>query len=134
MGPTIAEISSFPLFPGQQVQVFLSQGGECPLQWLNVVLICEEEAVFTHGTNTRREKLRIYQRLIFGEERVDITPACAFDVEFPLEIPKEAMHSFLSPHNQINWRLIVQGKVGKFPMFERVFPLIVYPEIQEAGK
>ena len=134
VGPTIAEISSFPLIPGQQVRVFLSQGGERPLQWLNVVLICEEEAVFTHGTNTRREKLRIYQRLIFGEERVDITPDCAFDVEFPLEIPNEAMHSFISPHNQINWRLIVQGKVGKFPMFERVFPLIVYPEIQEAEK
>ena len=134
VGPTIAEISSFPLVPGQQVRVFLSQGGERALQWLNVVLICEEEVVFTHGTNTRREKLRIFQRLIFGEERVDITPDCAFDVEFPLEIPNEAMHSFVSPHNQINWRLIVQGKVGKFPMFERIFPLIVYPEIQEAEK
>lgn len=134
VGPTIAEISEFPLIPGRPVRIFLSQGGEFPLQWLNVVLICEEEAVFTHGTNTRREKLRIYQRLIFGEERVDITPDCAFDVEFPLEIPNEAMHSFVSPHNQINWRLIVQGKVGKFPMFERVFPLIVYPEIQKEAE
>lgn len=134
VGPTIAEISSFPLLPGKPVHVFLSQGGELPLQWLNVVLICEEEAVFTHGTNTRREKLRIFQRLIFGEERVDIAPDRAFEVEFPLEIPNGAMHSFIAPHNQINWRLIVQGKVGKFPMFERVFPLIVYPEIQEAEK
>ena len=65
---------------------------------------------------------------------MDITPDCAFDVEFPLEIPNEAMHSFVSPHNQINWRLIVQGKVGKFPMFERVFPLIVYPEIQKEAE
>jgi len=134
VGPTILEISTFPLFPGRMVRIFLSQGGELPLQWLNVVLVCEEEAVFTHGTNTRREKLRVYQRLVFGEERVDITSNRAFDVEFPLEIPQEAMHSFIAPHNQINWRLIIQGKIGKFPMFERVFPLIVYPEIQETGK
>lgn len=128
VGPTLVEIESCPLFPGKSVHIFLSQGGGRPLQWLNVVLVCEEEVVFTHGTNTRRERQRVYQRLIFGEEAINVTHEQAFEVMFPLEIPRGAMHSFTSARNQIHWRIIVQGKTGRYPMFERSFPLVVYPE------
>ncbi len=134
VGPTLVEVENFPIYPGKPVRVFLSQGGELPLHWLNVVLVCEEEVVFTHGTNTRREKQRVYQRLIFGEERLDIAADRAFEVEFPLEIPSDAMHSFISSRNQINWRLLVQGKLERFPMFERSFPVIVYPAPTEGGR
>ncbi len=128
IGPTLMEIENFPIFPGKSVHVFLSQGGGRPIQWLNAILVCEEEAVFTHGTNTRRERQRVYQRLIFGEESIKTTRDQAFEVMFPLEIPRGAMHSFTSPRNQIHWRIIVQGKIGRYPMFERSFPLVVYPE------
>lgn len=129
VGPTLVEIESFPILPGKPVSLFLSQGGVKPLQWLNVVLVCEEEAVFTHGTNTRRERQRIYQRLIFGEEAIEVAPERAFEVMFPLEIPHGAMHSFISPRNQIYWRIIIQGKLVHYPMFERSFPLVVYPDV-----
>ncbi len=134
VGPTLVEVENFPIYPGKPVRVFLSQGGELPLNWLNVVLVCEEEVVFTHGTNIRREKQRVYQRLVFGKERLDIALDRAFEAEFTLEIPSEAMHSFISTRNQINWRLLVQGKLERFPMFERSFPVIVYPAPMEGEK
>lgn len=130
-GQTIAEISQFPLLPGKQVCLYLSQGGMKKLQWFNVILVCEEEAVFTHGTNTRREKQRVYQKQIFGEEALELANGQPFEIDLPLEIPHDAMHTFVSPHNQINWRIIVQGKSGKYPMFERSFPLTVCPELPE---
>lgn len=134
LGPTLVEIEKFPLIPGQPVRIFLSQGGEQPILWLNVILLCEEEVVFTHGTNTRREKQRVYQRLIFGEESMEVTPEKEFQVEFPLEIPLGSMHSFAAPRNQLNWRILIQGKMENFPMFERSFPLIVYPALKEEEK
>ncbi len=38
------------------------------------------------------------------------------------------MHSFVSPHNQVKWKIIVQGTPANSPAFERAFPLIVLPE------
>ncbi len=127
IGPTIMEVEDFPLLPGRTVRMFLSQRGEQRINWMNVVLICEEEAVFTHGTNTRREKQRVFQQLIFGEEGIDVSQEKSFDVEIPLTIPSDAMHSFAAPRNQINWRVLIQGTTGLFPMFERIFPLVVLP-------
>lgn len=131
VGSTLLEIEKFPIFPGRPVRLFLSQGGSKKLAWINVVLVCEEEVVFTHGTNTRREKQRVYQRLIFGEEAASAAHGTTFDAEFLLEIPAEAMHSFVSAHNQVCWRVIVQGKLDRLPMFERSFPIIVYPAREE---
>lgn len=133
IGPTLVEVDEFPLLPGRTVRMFLSQRGEKRINWLNIVLICEEEAVFTHGTNTRREKQRVYQQLIFGEEGIDVTQEKSFDVEIPLTIPHDAMHSFVAPRNQINWRILIQGTAGCYPMFERSFPLVVYPAAVSGG-
>ncbi|MBQ4142353.1 MAG: hypothetical protein IJD43_02650 [Thermoguttaceae bacterium] len=124
---TLLEIEPFPIVPGTPARLFLSQSGRRLLSWINVILVCEEEVVFTHGTNTRREKQRVYQRLIFGDHGIPMTDKSAFEAEFLLDVPSTAMHSFVSEHNQICWRVIVQGKLSGIPMFERSFPIIVCP-------
>lgn len=127
IGPTLVELDRFPISPGETVRFLVSQGGHWKVYWLNVMLVCEEEVVFTHGTNTRQEKQRIFQRQLFCEEGFEITRAEPFEVEFSTTIPPDAMHSFISQHNQIQWQIIVQGAAAGCPVFERTFPLIVTP-------
>jgi hypothetical protein len=39
----------------------------------------------------------------------------------------DGMHSFLSPHNAVVWKIIVRAESAKWPRFEREFPVVVYP-------
>ncbi|HMC11219.1 MAG TPA: hypothetical protein VKH44_08005, partial [Pirellulaceae bacterium] len=41
--------------------------------------------------------------------------------------PPTAMHSFQSPHNLVRWKLVVRGEAETWPLFERGFPIVVYP-------
>jgi hypothetical protein len=128
LGPTLVELNQFPIARGETANLFLSQGGHLKIYWFNVLLVCEEEVVFTHGTNTRREIQRVFQRQLFCEENFEIKRAEPFETQFSLLIPQTAMHSFVSPHNQVKWKIIVQGTPANSPAFERAFPLIVLPE------
>jgi hypothetical protein len=49
------------------------------------------------------------------------------EAEFELTVPAGSMHSFRSPHNSVDWALLVRGKVARWPLFERRFPVYVYP-------
>jgi hypothetical protein len=41
------------------------------------------------------------------------------------------MHSFVSAHNSVNWKIVVNGEAEQWPPFVRSFPLIVYPLRQQ---
>jgi len=127
VGETIVEISDFPLLCGHRYRVYLKQTGWLRINWLEMLLVCEEEATFQHGTNTRRECRRIWQKTLFRHERFEILRSVPFETETELEIPCGMMHSFRSPHNEVRWRLYVRGSTQDWPNFERVFPLVVLP-------
>ena len=42
------------------------------------------------------------------------------------------MHSFKSDNNELNWSLVVDGKVAGWPDYQRSFPVIIYPELSES--
>ncbi len=44
IGPTTIEISDHPLHPGQRYEILLSQSGHLSVRWLELNLVCEEEA------------------------------------------------------------------------------------------
>lgn len=127
IGPTLVEISDQPLRPGGQYEVFLSQTGRLRVNSLEVVFVCEEEATYRHGTNTRTETYRVFQQPVFRREDFQLVHGVPFEVRFPLEVPAAAMHSFQSENNEINWKLVVAGDVAGWPSFQRSFPVIVYP-------
>ncbi|MDO4550579.1 MAG: hypothetical protein Q4C96_04940 [Planctomycetia bacterium] len=131
IGLTFVEIGHFPIRPAEPCPIFVSQGGHLQMYWLNVMLVCEEEAIFTHGTNTRREVQRVFQKQLFCEEGFTITVSAPFECDFLLTLPEHAMHSFVSARNQIKWQIIIQGAAAGIPVFERVFPIIVYPKKSE---
>ncbi len=127
VGPTHVEISDHPLKPGGKYWVYVSQSGRVTMKALAVHLVCEECATFRQGTDIRIEQKRVFNRQIDRRTDFRITPDEPLELETRLEIPTDAMHSFQSEHNAINWKLVIHGEAGAWPSFERCFPIIVYP-------
>jgi len=127
IGPTIVEISEHPLLPGGIYEVFVSQPGRLSVQRLRILLVCEEQATYRQGTNTRTAAERVFEREVFRREQFEIHPETPFETRLPLGIPAGAMHSFRSDHNQIHWKLVVAGEAARRGNFERSFTLHVYP-------
>ena len=97
------------------------------LQYLKLMLACDEQATYRQGTDIRTEVRRVREDAILDLEQAQSKRDSAFEYECELRIPENVMHSFRSPNNSIQWKLIVNGKVGNWP-FERVFPIVVFPE------
>ena len=126
-GPTLAEISAHPLIPGKNCRLFISQAGRLKFRSLSVSLVCEEEATFRQGTNTRTETREVYRSEVLRRDRFEIRRGVPFEAECDLTIPCEAMHSFKAKNNEINWRIVVEGVVTDWPRYTRTFPVVVQP-------
>lgn len=127
VGPTLVEVSVHPLWPGGECEVYVSQAGRLTMNALRVLLVCEEQATFQQGTNSRTETCQVYRQEVLARRDFEIQHALPFEAHVPLRVPAEAMHSFKSTHNEIRWKLIVQGDVRGWPNYQREFPLLVYP-------
>ncbi|MHB8899317.1 MAG: DUF3592 domain-containing protein [Thermoguttaceae bacterium] len=127
IGPTLLEVSEQPLRPGRDYRLFVSQTGRLRLRQFEVSLVCEEEATFRHGTDTRKESCRVSEQSIFERDDFEVIRGVPFEVTCDVRMPENAMHSFKSAHNEVNWRFVVRGKVAGWPDFERSFPILVYP-------
>jgi hypothetical protein len=127
VGPTLVEISAHPLAPAGEYEIFLSQSGRLTIESLRVLLVCEEQATYQQGTNSRTETCPIYQEEIFRREGIEIQRGMPLEARAALRVPPGAMHSFKSTHNEVRWKLIVKGDVRGWPDYQREFPLLVYP-------
>ena len=68
IGPTSLEISDHPIYPGHWYRVYLTQAGRLRVKSLTLMLVCDEEATYRQGTDTRTERRRVYERVVFGGE------------------------------------------------------------------
>jgi hypothetical protein len=132
-GRTLVEISDHPLRPGQTCSLCLSQSGRLKMKSLELLLVCDEEATYQQGTNTRTETQRVYEQRIFRREDFEIQGDKPFDVRCDVTVPSGAMHSFKSAHNEISWRVLVKGDVDGWPAYQRSFPVIIYPSTNGTG-
>lgn len=127
VGPTIVEIAEHPLYPGGAFELFIDQSGNLPVKRLRVVLVCEEEATYRQGTDARTARRRVYEHEIYCREAPDLPSEPGLRLRTSLQIPPAAMHSFRAQHNQISWKLEINGEVARRGEFERSFLLHVYP-------
>jgi hypothetical protein len=127
VGPTVIEVSEQPLQPGREYQLFLSQTGQLRMNALRLVLACDEVATYQQGTNTRTEIQRVHEQELFRREDFSIQHGIPFETQLGFRVPAEAMHSFKSNHNRVEWKLVVQGDVIRWPNYERCFPIVVHP-------
>lgn len=127
IGTTRVEISNHPLVPGREYEVFLSQAGRIRINSLKVLLVCEEEATYQQGTDTRTATETVYREMVLEQTEFEIERGREFEDRCTVRLPDAAMHSFKSDHNEIRWSLVVQGEVARWPDYERRFPLVVHP-------
>ncbi len=127
MGPTRLEISGHPLYPGRSYELYLSQAGRMELQQLTVTLVCDEQATYRQGTDTRTETRCVYEETIYARTKLSVGADRLFEDTCQFAIPESAMHSFRSAHNQIQWKLVVQAELSTPFDYERRFPIVVYP-------
>lgn len=128
VGPTYVEISELPLHPGGKYNLFLSQAGRLKMNSLEILLVCDEETTFRHGTNTRTETNRVYQQIVLRQEGFEIRSGVPFEAQCEISVPAGAMHSFRSEHNELLWKIVVKGDIARWPSFERTFPVLVHPK------
>jgi hypothetical protein len=127
IGATRLEVSHHPLHAGETFRLLVSQAGRINMRWMKVVIVCQEQATYAQGTDTRTEISRVHRQLLYRRRKFDIKAAEPFAVETEAVIPNASMHSFVSPHNSVDWLLIVSGKAARWAIFERKFPIYVYP-------
>lgn len=127
ISPTLMEINDAPLYLGQTTSALLIQMGGQYFFKLDVNLVCEEEAVFSFGTDIRSEKSVVYRSNLLSEKDFNIVLDEQYEKSFAFTIPLDAMHSFDSPHNRVSWYLEVCGEAENHPPFVRSFVLVVNP-------
>lgn len=127
IGPTLVEISDHPLHPRDRCRLFVSQSGRLRVKSLTVLLVCEEATTYRQGTDTRTETREVYRREILRREGFEVRHGLPFEAECDLAVPAGAMHSFKADHNEIHWKLVVQGDAAGWPEYQRSFPVIIHP-------
>ncbi len=132
VGTTQLEISDHPLRPGGRYDVLLAQGGSGELRSLGMTLECEEQATFRQGTDTRCETLVVHHEPVRTWSDVRLSPGTRFEALGAITIPSAAMHSFVSEHNAIRWRIVIRGTPARWPPFTRVFPVVIFPPTEDA--
>ncbi|MGD9646068.1 MAG: DUF3592 domain-containing protein [Pirellulales bacterium] len=132
LAPPIVEISAHPLRPGQSCDVLVIQAGGTKLTSYTLELVCEEQATFQQGTNTRTERFSAASFGLASREDFELRRGAPLELRASLQIPPDAMHSFLSVHNEIRWKLRVVARRAGLPDLERSFPLVVLPATEGA--
>jgi hypothetical protein len=69
----------------------------------------------------------VFRQVGYRARKFRIKSGIPFETEFDLTVPARSMHSFVAVHNEVAWWLVVRGKVARWPVFERRFPVYVYP-------
>jgi hypothetical protein len=134
IGPTSIELSSYPLKPGCDAQLFLSQTGRVRLQVLDVDLVCEEEVTYNQGTDIRTEQAVVYEERLLRQRGVSLRIGRPYETQLALSIPSTAMHSFKSTNNRVQWKIIVTAKAKSWPRLHRTFRILVHPNSHDLNK
>lgn len=138
IGPTVVELSIFPLCAGKRIEAFIVQEGPLVCRQLCVRLVCDEEATYRAGTSTSTDSKRVRDVELFSWNDSDEKSLMPIESRFAWAVPDDAMHSFEGTHNKVRWTMIVQGTFpgmaglrGRFPtVVERKFPVVVHPSIE----
>jgi hypothetical protein len=127
VGPTMVEIADHPLFPGETCELLVLQSGRLAVHWLEVSLLCTEQASYQQGTDVRSESATVWRERVLRCERFRIDDDQPFQRKCLMTIPSGAMHSIGCASNEVRWSIVVRGEAEGWPMFERSFPVVVYP-------
>ncbi|HZY90590.1 MAG TPA: DUF3592 domain-containing protein [Gemmataceae bacterium] len=127
VGPTVVEVSAFPLVAGEPARLYFSQSGALQVRALRVTLVCEESATYKQGTDTRTEKRCVYRAEVCRAADFTIDMDRAWEARGELAVPGTAMHSFKADHNEVRWELVVEAELAGLPEYKQEYSLVVRP-------
>jgi hypothetical protein len=125
-GSSRLEVPEHPFLAGQTYELLLVQSGKMKVRRLEVQLVCQEEATFSPGTDTRVAREIVYRDVLLRKDFVEIRPGAALEAPCEVRIPDRAMHSFVSEHNRVDWFIVVRIRLAGGG-FDRRFPVCIYP-------
>ena len=131
IGPSTIELAHYPIVPGHKNQVFLSQAGTMRLKFIDVHLVCYEEATFNQGTTSMTKRQPVYASRLLRKRGIEVSSDQPYETEFEFQVPVGAMHSFQSLSNRITWQIEIHGKTKGYPAVVRSFEIIVIPIIEK---
>ena len=134
VGPTVVEVSAFPLVAGEPARLYLGQSGALRVKALRVTLVCEESATYRQGTDTRTEKRSVYRADVCRADDFAIEKDRPFEARGELAVPGTAMHSFKADHNEVRWELVVEAELAGLPKYRQEYPLVVRPPQGRGGR
>jgi hypothetical protein len=123
-GQTTVDISSPTAFPGEPLEVIVSQPGQFTIDKCNVELICEESATYTAGTDTET-KTEIVRTIPICDIGSVTARGGQMLTRQTVKIPEDAVLSFNASNNKITWMIRVKMVIPKRPDSEQLFPVRV---------
>ncbi len=100
------------------------EGRAASLERFQVLLVGREEARYRRGTDTVTERDVFYEKTIVEAEDPN---EIARGGKAELMVPSDSMHTFEAPNNKILWRLVVRGKIPRWPDISEEYALTVLP-------
>lgn len=126
--PIEIEVSKDPLVPGDTFEGMLVFRKSRPLDHVRITLQCVEEAKYRRGTSTYTDRHTAYEHIL-----VDMSNPATDQLRFVGQIPPDAMHTFTSSSNTIDWRLKIDRTFPGDNIDEKLYLLDVYTvELEQA--
>ncbi len=129
LGSPVVRISVNPLLLGESFSLAYRQpvkGGGVH-EGVTVTLRMTERATYRRGTNTYTVTHHAFEQEVSLLPPGKLIPGQELAAETQLEIPTDSMHSFQQSNNEINWTIIIQTKIPRWPDYRSDYELRVLP-------
>jgi hypothetical protein len=122
-------VSSEAVYPGDTLSFSFRQTfkGAVEMKQASLQLMLRETAIYRRGTDTYTVTHdSVVQRYDLPPRQFQAGETLSDRREW--EIPADAMHTFVSPHNRLRWLIVVQVGIGGWPDFKEEYEVRVLPE------
>ncbi len=128
VGMTLVDVSREPLRPGERFRVSVYQEGSFPITSVEVALECQESATYRVGTDSTTVRETVHTAALGRLEGIRAQGSSTPILTCDARVPDDAMHSFKSSNNEIEWRIVVKMDIPRRPDVKDTFPFRVAPE------
>ena len=122
VGTTRVEVSQHPFYPGGTFHGFVSQTGRLHVRWLQVQLVCEEQAIYQQGTDTRRASSRCSSRHAVQPAQVRDSTAASVRSRVRYHDTRVGDALVRIAAQRGSWTLIVRGRMSAGATSNAAFP------------
>lgn len=127
VGATLLELSDHPIVPGRSYRLHLMQLGGFRIRDYSVAIVCEEVARFRQGTDTVTTRREVFRKELFRKKDFETQRDTPLVRDMRFLLPYGVMHSFVTEHNEICWKIVVGADIVNWPDVKRECPIIVRP-------